>query len=368
MSEFTPQELTQLEDALEGDTGPDAPHQGASAISAHVATRLRAYERVSQLAARAWPDEEVTHGVLDTVLAQARASNKPQVAPAPHAPARGAAWRRWLVPGFALAGMAALVFYVVGPESGGRPAYRTLTHDDAAASPSARSSDRRSPAGETTVPAPGRGAVAPAHAAEDGRPRVPTRARDDGGLRVSPGEAESVQPKDRGVRGRKKERERTSRSSSSSTKSRPARASETSSAGTLAPSAAAAAATATRAASGNSKKKKKRRRGSAGTQHPLQRAHALRVHGRCDEARFLYAAQADRGPGEARAQAEAGIALCLEWQGKPIPARKRFQKARSHDSTIDLWIRTERGRMPTPPSDNAGGQPPPVPTPTESRP
>lgn len=114
-AEFSPDELDHLEDALEGLEFAPASRDSAP----HVRRRLDDYRNILALSRAAMPMVEVPKGLLDGVLAQARASAEvpsitPTVAAAAERPGFWARLRRFgLLPGVALAGTAAVVLLMV---------------------------------------------------------------------------------------------------------------------------------------------------------------------------------------------------------------------------------------------------------------
>lgn len=119
-AEFSSAELDHLEDALEGlEFAPS--REGAP----HVRRRLDEYRNILALSRAAMPMVEVPRGLLDDVLAQARAAAEvPTLTPAAALPPpRPSFWSRvrrfGLLPGVALAGTAAVVMLMVErkPES-----------------------------------------------------------------------------------------------------------------------------------------------------------------------------------------------------------------------------------------------------------
>lgn len=113
-AEFSAAELDHLEDALEGlEFAP--PREGAP----HVRHRLDEYRNILALSRAAMPMVEVPRGLLDDVLAQARAAAEvPALTPVSALPPpRPGFWSRLrrfgLLPGVALAGTAAIVMLMV---------------------------------------------------------------------------------------------------------------------------------------------------------------------------------------------------------------------------------------------------------------
>jgi hypothetical protein len=114
-AEFSPADLDHLEDGLEGlEFAPPARE-----TAPHVRRRLEDYRNILALSRAAMPMVEVPRGLLDDVLAQARASAEvPSITPvAAVPPPRPGFWARvrrfGLLPGVALAGTAAIVMLMV---------------------------------------------------------------------------------------------------------------------------------------------------------------------------------------------------------------------------------------------------------------
>lgn len=113
-----PEELDRIEDALEWLEAVETIDDG----SPQVRDRLAEYREILVASREALPLEEVPAGLLDGVIAQARASAgapTPVVAVSAEAPRRGL-WdrfqRSFLVPTVALAGTAALVLWIARPD------------------------------------------------------------------------------------------------------------------------------------------------------------------------------------------------------------------------------------------------------------
>lgn len=112
-TEWSSTELDHLEDALEGlELAP--PVDGAPAIR----RRLDEYRNILTLSRAAMPMVEVPRGLLDSVLAEARASvEAPAITPSVSPRPRESFWQRLrkfaLLPGVALAGTAAAVLFMV---------------------------------------------------------------------------------------------------------------------------------------------------------------------------------------------------------------------------------------------------------------
>jgi hypothetical protein len=118
MSEFGPAQLDALEDALE-DLEVGVPPEAGVAGGPEVAQRLEEYREILQWTRDAMPLTEVTPGLLDGVLAEAR-SVAPTVEPGREVQATATSWWKklrgvFLLPALAVAGSAALVLLLVRP-------------------------------------------------------------------------------------------------------------------------------------------------------------------------------------------------------------------------------------------------------------
>lgn len=133
MAEFEPRELDELEDALELLSDPfGAEDEDLDArlaeleLSPALDERMHEYADVLALCREAFPLEEPGDDLLADVLAEARAVASTSTKHHEGVGAGGSAsgwqrfWERWrgtLVPGFALAGTAALVLWMLEPET-----------------------------------------------------------------------------------------------------------------------------------------------------------------------------------------------------------------------------------------------------------
>jgi hypothetical protein len=147
MAEFSPRELDQLEDALEGLE--DLEDLSALGIAPPLHDRLLDYQKVLRVSRDALPLEEVPGGLLDGVLAEARDAKAAE-------PERPGAWQRWraaLIPVFALAGTAAAVLWIVKPSEPMVGSADTPAQTAARRAP-APSPEPTSEAAASTTPAP----------------------------------------------------------------------------------------------------------------------------------------------------------------------------------------------------------------------
>lgn len=308
-SDFTPDELDLLEDALEWVEDP-ARRGDLEAMPAPLRQRADEYAAILAMTREAMPEEDVSPGVLDGILAEARRAAPP---PAPAAAPGPSLWERlrrsFLLPGVALAGTAALLLWVARPVDEAGPSIR----DEAAPAPS---------------PAP----AAP-EAARELRAAPEADARKDMSPPTDEPKAEA-----------------------------PAEAAPTM------PAADAASVPGAieqeppspmmKAARGGAPAKKKAMEVDAGplpglgvpeeqrvdadkesVRDQLESGDRARHKGRCDVAEAEYAAVANsNGPAAERARALAGLGLCREAAGKVADAERYFEAARALDSSVERWI------------------------------
>ena len=361
-AEFSPAELDRLEDVLERwtsdgmDDGLDgAPVPEDSSLAPNIRARLEDYRALLALTRDELPMEDVPDSLLAGVLAEAHASALPQTRPVTRrelVAARPSLWERlrrsMLLPGFALAGSAALLLWVVQPSG-------EATLDDAVAERGQGAPARLS---QGTSPAP-----AAAEAPEQAR----ALREQDGASVVA--DKDAVEEKAAAPGG-----------SASDATPTPA----------AAPADAADAADVARAAGAlggepkdmpkaeRTKKSSKKALDPMIESYPglddeptaegvdkealrdtLDKADAARRKGGCSEAMSLYLdAMAMSGANSERARARAGHGLCLSAQGDEDRADKYFDRARELSPAIDGWIKRERGdgparKAPAKPSDRA---------------
>jgi hypothetical protein len=109
VAEFSPKELDQLEDALEGLE--DVEDLAALGLEDPLRERLGDYQNLLRMSREALPMEDVPAGLLDGVLAEARDAETAE-------PERPSLWKRWraaVIPVVALAGTTAAVLWIVKP-------------------------------------------------------------------------------------------------------------------------------------------------------------------------------------------------------------------------------------------------------------
>ena len=306
-SDFTPDELDLLEDALEWVEDP-ARRGDLEAMPAPLRERADEYAAILAMTREAMPEEDVAPGLLDGILAEARRAAPP---PAPAAAPGPNLWERlrrsFLLPGVALAGTAALLLWVARPVDEAGPSIR----DEAAPAPS---------------PAP----AAP-EAARELRAAPEADARKDMSPPTDEPKAEA-----------------------------PADAAQAAADAASVPGAIELEppSPTTKAMRGGAPAKKKAMEVDAGPLPGLGLSEAQRVDadkesvrdqlesgdrarnkGRCDLAEAEYAAVANsNGPAAERARALAGLGLCREAAGKVADAERYFEAARALDSSVERWI------------------------------
>ena len=331
-----PEQLDAIEDALES-----LEHEGVPASAADdsdVARRLEDYREVLVLSRAIMVQEEVPAGLLDGVLAQARQSAEaPPLEAPPEAQPRISWWARLrrvaLLPGMALAGTAALVLWIVGPDSAERTEPRAPQSEAESAAAPAEGTSRAQ--GVKSPPPP------PVEASNDAPEADPASAADPRPeADVSQEERSDVSHGvERKPRGNSVDRRRTAEPRRDRKKSGASRG-----AGEM-------------PASGRSKGAK-----GAGPKAPLEpaptpsttpvdadsdvldlrRADRLRTSGACDEAKPLYRKVSRSADDGAAARALTGLGLCELADGRSSQAESLFEWARSRDATVSKVIESER--------------------------
>lgn len=352
-SEFSPEELDRLEDALERWTGSDvdaAPVPEDSLLAPPLRARLEDYRSLLTQVRAELPMEDVPDGLLAGVLAEARQHGRAGAEtgaeasgaskPGPRELAGPGFWERLrrslLLPGFALAGSAALLLWMVQPGDDGAPA--SLAQNDAPQAEARRLAPDTRPAPaapqepelEAGYEAGYEGGLAPAgRAAEERSADAP----------ASPGQAVDAAPGQTGP----------------------------------APAAAAPADAATGDVLKNMSDRADRKattRGKKPEMSPiesypglddvaqvdgdkealrdtLEQADAARRKGRCGDAMSLYVeAMRMSGADSERAMARAGYGLCLMTQGDDTRADRYLEAARKLSPGVDAWVKRERGDSP----------------------
>lgn len=334
-SEFSSDELDRLEDALERWTAADVePVPEDSLLAPRLRERLEDYRSLLEMTRAELPMEDVPDGLLADVLAEAR--QNPAGIAATHKPSRPLAaagpgfWERlrrsMLLPGFALAGSAALLLWMVQPGEDMAPS--TLARNDAPKSearlapeagpaPAAAQEPEMDAIGGIAEEKADREMAAPGAAAGAAAAPPPAAPAD----KVADALADpAAVPKDMSPeRGDRK----------ATTKSKKAEA--------AAPIESYPGLDDAPAAEGDKE----------ALRDTLEQADGARRKGNCGEAMTLYlAGMGMSGASSEQAQARAGYGLCLMQQGKDDAADKYFEAARKLSSGIESWIKRERGDGP----------------------
>lgn len=314
-SEFTPDELDRLEDALSA-LGEPAGRGESSSLPPRLRERLGEYEEILALARDALPLEDVEPAVLAGILAEAR-----QAAPAAAKPeVRGPGlWdrlrRSFALPGLALAGTAALLLWVARPDGEPLP-----TATEAAPSPAAPEPRREAvPPGAATP-------NAPAPDLKDMAPEAEAKKLEQADAPM-PAAAIADPTADRRAL------------------AEPAPAPGKPKAGGYAPTRSKKADVPEEevALPGLDVPEEKRvDADKESVRDQLERGEAARHKGRCAEAEAEYAAVArSNGPASERARALAGLGLCREASGDASAAQRYYAEARALDADVSNWIRNE---------------------------
>lgn len=289
-----------LEDALEGLE--DIDDLASLELSPALTGQLAAYQDVIALCREAFPVEEPSDALLVDVLAEAQAvSRRPKLREAD-----GSAWRRFwdrwrgtLLPGFALAGTAVAVLWVLEPSRELPASTDLLADNDSKDKPNPTPSE---PASEPSVePQPKPGSLSATDPVDD-------PASEDLGSKADSDASASKRSK---PRPRKQNQPAVSPDQQSEAAPEPMTKDE--------------------------------------TWTSLGRANADRRKGDCDHARSRYeqviAASNDT---LAVARAKAGIGLCLEQDRRTSEANAWFDEARVGHAGIDAWINDQRDEQPLP--------------------
>ncbi|MBZ5710337.1 hypothetical protein [Nannocystis pusilla] len=302
-SDFTPDELDLLEDALEwvGDPGHAVD---LAAMPAPLRQRADEYAAILAMTREAMPEEDVAPGLLDGILAEARRAAPPPV-PAVEGPSLWERLRRsFLLPGVALAGTAALLLWVARPVDEGAPSIR----DEAARAPA--------PAPAPAAPEPPRPSEEAAELEDMSPPTDRGGAPDDSEAAMAPA-ADAVVP---GAM----EPGPAPKAARPSMKAKKAEVEEAPLPGLHVPD------------------QKRVDADKDSVRDQLESGDRARQKGRCDLAEAEYAAVASsNGPAAERARALAGLGLCREAAGKDADAERYFDEARALDSSVNSWLRGE---------------------------
>lgn len=321
-AEFAPHELDRIEDALESLEFAPA-HDDAAPM---VRRRLDDYRSILALSRQAMPMVEVPRGLLDGVLAQARAAaDAPAVAAAPSlAPERPSFWSRLrkaaLIPGVALAGTAALVLVMVQGERS----------ESVATAPAPARTDEAQPAS----------AAAP----------TPTVTESSRGVRfqASEGEAQDAAAQRPGVAGSATPEPTAAPAAPVTTTPRELEQKleeapqEELSADDLAPSKKSAEKVPPVA----DEQQRKPADGDPPRWDIIARGDRARHRGDCESARSEYSLALGDADARVQARAHAGLGLCDAMGGDRKSADAAYKLARDLDGEIASFIDTERPKAP----------------------
>lgn len=321
MSEFDPQQLDRLEDALDvlDDPRSNDELREALGLDEEVAARFETYRHLSAVTREALVDEPAPTNALARAMAAAEAEATGVITPL-HAGAEprepGPAdvrggwqrwWKRWragLIPLAALGGTAALVLWIVRPEAAPHLARADREIEQAPARPApleseppaevvdAERSDRSKPAATSDAEGAEFDATRPQPKA---RPSAtePSKQRLGGGGKAQTSKEENIASPD------------------GSYAEQPAIDSEDP---------------------------------KGQLYERLEQAHALRRKGNCTSAVVRYERLLGQPDLDAlqRARAEAGLGLCREFLGEPGKSGAHYGRAKAQDPTIEGWISSER--------------------------
>lgn len=371
-SEFSPEELDRLEDALERWTsagfdnvndvndvndvntiGDRSPVPEDSSLAPHLRARLEDYRSLLAMTRDELPMEDVPDALLASVLAEAHASAQPRTRPVTRrelVPAGPGLWERlrrsMLLPGFALAGSAALLLWVVQPSGdttlGDDAALQGRGDDVTAQAPARLSRPSQAAPAPAAAQAPrlaeARLAEPERDAGDDNPPAPAALAKAPGGPSSAAGGASQSAPAPADALGEAELKDLSKADRAPTKKSKkasgPAEAIDL-----VDPIEIYPGLDDVPMAEGVDKE---------ALRDTLDKADAARRKGGCTEAMSLYLeAMSMSGANSERAQARAGYGLCLSTQGKDDRADKYFDAARELSPSIDAWIKRERGDGPS---------------------
>lgn len=319
-AEFSPVELDRMEDALETLELADVHDEPSAALR----RRLQDYRQILTLSRAAMPMIEVPRGLLDNVLAEARAAAEvPVVAPIAAAPAPSPSmWTRLrralLLPGVALATTAALVLLIVerndkseAPVSGA--AQQVAKNDQAPATDKTivsetRAADARASTDDAPPPPPepAAGIAAPGGASTPTTTTLPQAAP-----AIAPKEEPAAAEK-KGELGRADEQ-----AEGDYAKQKPADANE-----------------AERVVDQDATPR----------WDIIARGDRARHQGNCDVAKSEYTLALDDLDARVKARAYAGLGLCEAADGRRSAADAKYEQARELDAEIAEFIKNEKPR------------------------
>ena len=306
MAEFDPGQLDQLEDALE--LIDDLDDLESLELSTALGERLGEYQDVLALCREAFPVEEPAPNLLADVIAEAHEVSR---RPRRDVEASGwqSFWERWrgtLVPGFALAGTAAAVLWILGPDPSSTSASELLDSRQ-----DERSSEGIEPPSTPAGEAREGSEPDERERLEAGEEANETKVEDPQlgageQLNDEPAEDEQLQPKKPAKKKATPEPEPEPEPAPEPLQKEDA-------------------------------------------WKELERGNTARSRGDCDTAFAHYesviAAASDT---TAIARAHAGIGLCFEQMQRYSEADKKFATARSRSPSIDAWINGQRDEQPLP--------------------
>jgi len=327
-------ELDLLEDALEQLELDDAIDRwSGDELDPRVIARLHDYRSVLEAAREALPFEDVPAGVLDGVLEQARqAAAAPAAAVAAQEPWWARLRRSFMVPVLALAGTAALVFWVFDPEE-----QTKLVDPPAGSAPAAERapvSAKRAEAGERQQA--GATPVAPAAAPTDS-----ATAASDADAKAAP------PPKEAEL-----ERDAAEAKLDAAKNEAPNKPAEGLSRG-MTPlgdvpdslgGAAGAGGSTPGQAQEQSKSGGKGASSASGRWDIVVRGDRARQAGDCVAAREEYAVALEDDEARVRARAFAGLGLCDAAAGDEASADANYERARSLDDEVASFIDSQNDR------------------------
>lgn len=321
-AEFSPQELDHIEDSLEGLEFAPTLHDAAPPVR----RRLDDYRQILALSRSALPMVEVPRGLLDGVLAEARAAAEvhavtPSVVPAPERPSMWTRLRKLaLIPGLALAGTAALVLVMVERGADNKAADRPASTEVAAAKADHAQAAERGPVDgsrrENQAPAPTQavtqvptaapppaGPGSPAAATPVAKPEARDEFAKGAAAPVEESNAEDVQAEDTRGKSQLERRE------ADKTTEKPAD-------------------------------------GDPPRWDIIARGDRARQRGDCSTARSEYSLALSDADARVQARAHAGLGLCDAMGGDRKAADAAYKVARDLDGEIVAFIDAERPRAP----------------------
>jgi hypothetical protein len=335
--------------AVEDAAGSRVPPTDEAGIDeAGVREALSDAQVVLQLAQQAWPTVEPSDAVIAAILAEAESAARIPAMPdaAPDRPRVHWVWR-WLMPSVALAGSAALVLLLVQPDED-RVAGRSSAEEIAAAEAKLVAPDgaAKGDAAAATTDDAARRAATLEESEPSPEPAAATPPAYPGDAAGALGGLEDA--KDEGAT-----RPATATGGAPSGKASGEASGEASgkgggSAGAAMPKPMPSKKESNKAAASDDAFAESEAT-KDGTWSRLEDAHRKRRKGDCTGATRDYeAVLASKPDPVARAQALAGLGLCLESEGDFSGASDRFDQARDSYVGADTWLDGERATAPSP--------------------